>query len=232
MRASDVMARSVVTTAEDATVVDVAKLMVSQRISGVPVAGRDGRLVGIVTEGDMLRRAETRTERHRARWSDWFAPNSRLAAEYVKSHGRRVADIMTRNVISIGEFATLGEIADLMENRRIKRVPVVTDGKIVGIVSRADLLRVLASGGGQSGDEGGDRMIRDRLLAELRSQRWADPTEGNIVVADGVVHLWNIVGSDAERRALRIAAENTPGVRAVEDHMVSGCRPGPLYPVI
>jgi len=139
---------------------------------------------------------------------------------------------MTRELVSVGELATLGEIADLLETKRIKRVPVVTDEKIVGIVSRSDLLRVLVSGGGQSADENGDRMIRDRLIAELRKQNWADPTVGNIVVSEGVVHLWNIVGSDEERRALRIAAENIPGVRAVEDHTISGRHPGPLYPVI
>jgi CBS domain-containing protein len=221
MRASDVMTSSVVTTTEDTTVIDAAKLMISHRISGVPVVDRDGRLVGIVTEGDLLRRAETGTERHRAGWSEWFAPNSWLAAEYVRSHGKRVAEVMTREVVSVGELATLKEIADLMEKKRIKRVPVVNEGKIVGIVSRADVLRVLVSAGGQSANEIEDRIIRDRLIVELRKQKWADPTEGNIVVSDGVVYLWNIVGSEEERRVLRIAAENIPGVRAVEDHTIS-----------
>jgi len=138
---------------------------------------------------------------------------------------------MTRELVSVGELATLGEIADLLETKRIKRVPVVTDEKIVGIVSRSDLLRVLVSGGGQSADENGDRMIRDRLIAELRKQNWADPTVGNIVVSEGVVHLWNIVGSDEERRALRIAAENIPGVRPSKI-IRSRDTPGPLYPVI
>jgi len=139
---------------------------------------------------------------------------------------------MTRVVISVDELATLGEIADVMEQKRIKRVPVVNDGRIVGIVSRADLLRVLVSGGGQSANEDSDRIIRDRLIAELRKQKWADPTEGNIVVSDGVVYLWNIVGSEEERKALRVAAENIPGVRAVEDRTISGRHPGPLYPAI
>jgi len=232
MRASDVMARSVVTVTQDATIVDAAKLMISHRISGVAVVDREGRLAGIVTEGDLLRRAEIGTERHRSAWSEWFLPNSRLAAEYIKSHARRVADIMTRVVISVDELATLGEIADVMEQKRIKRVPVVNDGRIVGIVSRADLLRVLVSGGGQSANEDSDRIIRDRLIAELRKQKWADPTEGNIVVSDGVVYLWNIVGSEEERKALRVAAENIAGVRAVEDRTISGRHPGPLYPAI
>jgi len=226
MRASDVMSRSVVTTTPNTTVEDIAKLMINHRISGVPVVDRDGRLVGIVTEGDLLRRAETGTERRRSRWREWFAPNSRLAAEYIKSHGKRVEDIMTRDVVAVGEMATLGEIADLLETRRIKRVPVVHDGKIVGVVSRADLLQVLASGATKAADEDADRTIRSHLITELRKHKWADPAEGNVVVSDGVVHFWGVVGSEEERRALRIVAENTSGVRGVEDHTILG----PLYP--
>ena len=222
MRARDVMVRAVVTTSSDTTVEELARLMINLRISGVPVADRDGRLVGIVTEGDLLRRVETGTERHRPRWSEPFSSNSRLAAEYVKSHAKRVADIMTREVFSVEETATLGEIADLLETKQIKRVPVVHDGKIVGIVSRADLLQVLASGGAKTADEEQDGAIRRQLLAELREQQWADASEDRVVVSDGVVHLWGTVGSEDERRALRIAAENTPGVRAIEDHTEVG----------
>jgi CBS domain-containing protein len=218
MRARDVMVRAVVTTRPETTVEELARLMINLRISGVPVMDRDGRLVGIVTEGDLLRRAETGTERQRSRWSEAFSPNSRLAAEYIKSHAKRVADIMTREVFSVEELATLGEIADLLETKHIKRVPVVHDGKIVGIVSRADLLKVLASGGTKTAHEEQDRTIRAQLLAELREQKWADASEGRVVVSDGIVHLWGIVGSEEERRALRIAAENTPGVRGIEDH--------------
>jgi CBS domain-containing protein len=120
-----------------------------------------------------------------------------------------------------------------MEARRIKRVPVVHDGKLVGIVSRADLLRVLASGGANLPDDDRDRPIRSRLLAELRKQKWANPNESDIIVSDGVVYFWGVVGSEEERRALRVAAENTPGVRGIEDHTISGpLRPGPLFPVI
>ena len=231
MRARDVMVRAVATTTPETTVEKVARLMINLRISGVPVLDRNGRLVGIVTEGDLLRRAETRTERPRVRWSEWFSANSRLAAEYVKSHARGVEDVMTREVVSVGELASLGEIAELMETRRIKRVPVVHDGKIVGIVSRADLLQVLASGGATTADEESDRLIHERLLAELRKQEWASPAESNVVVSDGVVHLWGTVGSEEERRALRVVAENIPGVRAIEDHTISGPRYlTPLFP--
>jgi len=231
MRARDVMVRAVATTTAETAVETVARLMINLRISGVPVLDRNGLLVGIVTEGDLLRRAETGTERQRSRWSGWFSANSRLAAEYIKSHARRVEDIMTREVVSVGELVSLGEIAELMETKRIKRVPVVHDGKIVGIVSRADLLQVLASGGTATANEDSDRLIRERLLAELRKQEWANSAESNVVVSDGVVHFWGTVGSEEERRALRVVAENIPGVRGIEDHSISGPRYlTPLFP--
>ena len=225
MRARDVMVRAVATTSPDTAVEELARLMINLRISGVPVMDKDGRLVGIVTEGDLLRRVETGTERRRTSWSESFSSNSRLAAEYIRSHAKRVADIMTREVFSVEEMATLGEIADLLETKHIKRVPVVHDGKIVGIVSRTDLLKCLASGAANTADEDQDRTIRNQLLAELREQKWADAFEGRVVVSDGIVHFWGIVGSEEERRALRVAAENTPGVRGIEDHTSLG----PLY---
>jgi CBS domain-containing protein len=233
MRAIDVMARHVITAEPEMTVKEVAKLMINNRISGVPIVDRDRRLVGIVTEGDLLRRAETGTERQRSRWSNWFAPNFQLAAEYIKTHASRVADMMTRDVVSVTKLAPLGEIADLIEEKCIKRVPVLHDGKLVGIVSRADLLRVLGSGAVNSSDDDRDGSIRSRLLADLRKQRWTNCSESDVVVSDGVVHFWGIVGSEEERRALRVAAENTPGVRGVEDHTISGpLRPGPLFPIV
>jgi len=218
MRASDVMVRAVVTVSPDTTVEALARLMINLRIGGVPVLEKDGVLVGIVSEGDLLRRVEIETERHRPRWSEQFSSNSQRATEYIKSHARRVRDIMTREVFTVEAAATLGEIADLLEARKIKRVPVVHDGKVVGIVSRADLLKVLASGGIGTPDEEADRTIRLQLLAELRDQNWTDTTEDRVVVAKGIVHLWGLVRSEEERRALRIAAENTLGVRGIEDH--------------
>ena len=231
MRAKDVMVRAVATTTPDATVETVAKLMINLRISGVPVLDKNGQLVGIVTEGDLLRRVETGTERRLSRWSDWFSGNARMAAEYVKSHARQVEDVMTRQVVTVGELEGLDEIAELMERNGIKRVPVVHDRKIVGIVSRADLLQVLASGGAPRDAEDSDRLVRERLLVELSKQQWASPSESNIVVSDGVVHIWGTVGSEKERTALRVLAENIPGVRGIDDHMISGPRYlSPLFP--
>jgi CBS domain-containing protein len=139
--------------------------------------------------------------------------------------------VMTREVVTVGELATLEEIAELMTSKGIKRVPVVHVGKIVGIVSRADLLQVLASGGAPRDAEDSDRLIRERLFTELSKQKWASPTEENIVVSDGIVHFWGTAASDEERAALRVLAENIPGVRGIEDHMISGPRYlAPLFP--
>jgi len=190
MRAADVMSTRVITTGPQTAVHHAARIMINHRISAVPIVEGDRQLIGIITEGDLLRRVETGTERQRSRWSEWFLPNSRLAADYVRSHARRVADIMTPDVVTVDELATLGEIADLMERHRIKRIPVVHDGKLVGIVSRADLIRVLASGAANVSNEDRDQAIRSRLLTELRQQKWAEVlNEADIVVSDGVVHL-------------------------------------------
>jgi CBS domain-containing protein len=212
------MAKAVVTASPDTTVDELARLMINLRISGVPILDKEGRLVGIVTEGDLLRRVEVGTERRGQGESEPLSSNSWLAAEYVESHAKRAADIMTREVFRVDETATLREIVDLLEAKKIKRVPVVQDGKIVGIISRADLLKVLASGGAETADEERDRAIRSQLLAGLRNQKWADTSGDRIVVRDGVVHFWGLVGSDSERRALRVAAENIPGVRGIQDH--------------
>src|SRR5262249_55682881 len=205
MRAADVMTTAVVTVAPNATVAVIAKLMLEKKISGVPVVDGAGKLVGIVSEGDLLRRVESETERKRPRWLEIFASNTQLAAEYVKSHGRTAKDVMTRDVVSVAEATPLAEIADLLETKRIKRVPVVRDGKLVGIVSRSNLLRAVASGAGASagGAKPSDTTIREKLLAELRKQKWADPTESNVVVTNGGVHLWGTVLSEEGRRALR-----------------------------
>ena len=146
----------------------------------------------------------------------------------------RAIDVMTSHVMTAAPQMTVQDAAKLLINSRISGIPVVDgDRRLVGIVSRADLLRVLASGGANSTDDERDGPIRSRLLADLCKQRWANCSESDIVVSDGVVHFWGVVGSEDERRALRIAAENTPGVRGVEDHTISGpLRPGPLFPLI
>ena len=221
MRAADVMTNEVITVGEDASVQEAAKLLVEHGISAVPVVDRDKRVVGMVSEGDLLHRAETGTERRRAWWLEMVASTNQLAGEYVKSHSGSVKDVMKRDVISVTEETTVADIAILLETNRIKRVPVLRDDRLVGIVSRANLVRALAMTIKErpSGAEADDRAIRDRLLAELKAQKWAEVSPANIMVKDGVVHLWSSYYSDQEKRALVVATESIPGVRGVEDHM-------------
>lgn len=224
MRAMDVMTTEVITIGPDTSVQELAKLLSERGISGVPVV-ENGRLVGLVSEGDLLHRAETGTERRtaRRRWR-WFddAPSDDLARDYIKSHGRRVRDIMTRAVISVGEETDLAEVATLMETKRIKRVPVLRDGMLVGIVSRANLVRALAAKGSEPATAtADDRTIRAEILAELNGREWARIWPEDIVVQGGVVHLWlSDDRSTSEREALRIAAQNVAGVRQVEEHVM------------
>src|SRR5512133_3876134 len=227
MRAIDVMTSEVITVDENATVPEAAKLMAERGISAVPVVDRENRVIGIVSEGDLLHRAETGTERRRSWWLEMVSSTNKLAGEYIKSHSGKVKDIMTRGVLSVTEDTPVADIAVLLETNRIKRVPVLRDGKLVGIVSRANLVRALAMTVNEGADaaEPTDRAIRDRLMAELRGQKWAEVSPANVTVKDGVVHLWSSYVSEQERRALIVAAENLPGVRRVEDHM----RPVPGY---
>jgi CBS domain-containing protein len=219
MKAADVMTRDVVTIDATRSIGEVARLLLDRRISAVPVVDPGGRLAGIVSEGDLLRRVETATERQRPRWNQLFASEAQLAREYVKSHARSAADIMTRKVVSVSEDTPLDAIADLFEDHNIKRVPVLRDGAVIGIVSRADLLRALIDAidppppGARD-----DAAIREALTAELRQQKWARSTGVHIEVRDGVVQLSGTVPpSEAQRAALRIAAERIAGVDKVVD---------------
>jgi CBS domain-containing protein len=203
----------------DTTVEDIAKLLVERRISGVPVVDDRGAVIGMVSEGDLLHRREVETDRRRAWWLEMLTSNSVLASEYVKSRGRKAKDVMMRPVISIAEDMPLADVAELLEARHIKRVPVVRGDKLVGIVTRGNLVQGLAiTRRPEAAADADDQAIRNSLLAELRGQKWAESGAGNVIVSDHVVHLWGYVLSEDERRALHVAAENTPGVRSVEDH--------------
>ena len=227
MRAMDVMTSKVITVDENASVITVAKLLAERGISAVPVVDSENRVIGMVSEGDLLHRAETGTERRQSWWLEMMASTNRLAGDYIKSHSGNVKDVMTRDVLSVTETTSVADIAILLETNRIKRVPVLRDGKLVGIVSRANLVRALAMTVNEptSSTEADDRTIRDNLLAELKAQRWAEVAPANITVKDGVVHWWSSYLSEQEKRALVVAAENIPGVRRVEDHL----RPVPAY---
>lgn len=234
MRAKDVMTTDVISVTPDTSVQELARLLCERNISGAPVVDANNAIVGIVSEGDLLHRAETETEyqtgRRRSRWLESFVSDRALARDYVKSHGRLVGDVMTRDVVTVPDTAELAEVADLLETKRIKRVPVLRDGKLVGILSRANLVRAVAASRDLPAEaETEDRAIRDRLIAELRQQEWARIWAADIVVRDGVIHLWcSDDHSPEEREALRIAAKNTPGARGVEEHLVPAVVTSPL----
>jgi CBS domain-containing protein len=221
VNAADVMTRSILSVTPDAPLVEAIRLMLDNHVSGLPVIDETGQLVGILTEGDLLRRGETGTERQRPRWLEILVGPGRLASEYVRTHGRKIDDLMTREPISVAPEAPLDEIVKLMERHRIKRVPVIEGDKLVGIVSRADLLRALARRlDEQTAGVVGDDEIRERILAMLAKASWV-PRDGiEITVENGVVNLNGVILDENEREALRVAAENVPGVRAVEDHLV------------
>jgi CBS domain-containing protein len=221
MRAIDIMTSDAITVTEDTSVPEAARLLADRGISAAPVVDEENRVIGMVSEGDLLHRTETGTERRRAWWLDMVASTNQLAGDYIKSHSGSVKDVMTRDVISVTETTSVADIAILLESNRIKRVPVLREGKLVGIVSRANLVRALAMTVSEpSGSaETDDRAIRDKLLAELKAQKWAEVSPANVTVKDGIVHLWSSYYSEQEKRALIVAAENIPGVRGVEDHM-------------
>ena len=220
MKARDVMVSPVMSVKAQSSVKDAARIMLEQGISAVPVVDDDGRIVGIVSEGDLLHRAEAGTERRRPWWLEAFTEDSTLAAEFIKAHSRIVADVMTRDVVTATPETPLHEVAALLEKNRIKRVPIVENGALVGIVSRANLIQAVATGRKELDLSASDELIRQRLLASLKGQRWAHTALLNVTVADGIVDLWGITNSGQERKAIRIVAESIPGVRAINDNMM------------
>jgi CBS domain-containing protein len=221
MRAKDIMTRDPIAIAPDASVMQAVRLMLQHRISGLPVVAIAGTLVGIVTESDLLRRTELGTGQRRPRWLEFLIGSGKLADEYVHACGRKVYEVMGPEVFTAAADATVIEIVNLMEERGIRRVPIVQGKKLVGIVSRSDLVRalgkVLRSRAGVPTD---DASIRSYLMAELNRQAWAPSNLINVVILNGVVQLWGVITEEAQRYAIRVAAENTPGAKGVEDHLM------------
>ena len=221
MRAVDVMVRDVVTVHPDSDVAEAIRLLAEHDVSALPVVDPAGNLVGVLSEADLLHRVEIGTERRRPWWQEAVTGASTLAADFAKSHGKKVDEIMTSGVVSVSEDTPLSEIAALLERKRIKRVPVVKDGKLVGIVSRSNLIQALASVVGRMDQhDETDRQIRLDLMSRLQQQSWTDFGSRNVTVSDRVVHLWGLVGSEAERKALLALAEGVPGVSRVADEMI------------
>lgn len=220
MRAKDIMTQPVITVSPERSIWEAVRLMLQQKISGLPVVEDSGTLAGIVTEGDFLRRTETGTLRRRPRWIEFLVGPGKLAQEYVHASGRKVGEVMTTVVYSVSEDAPLEEIVSLMERHRIKRVPVVRGQQVVGMVTRANLLRALAKAAKPLPlTAADDATIRRQLMAHLDQQRWAPTGAIDVSVTDGVVTLSGAITDERERQALCVAAENIRGVRKVEDQL-------------
>ena len=221
MKAKDVMTSTVISVQPNATILQAARQMLQHHISGLPVITQSGEIVGILSEGDFLRRREIATERRHSRWLEFLMGPGRLAVEYAHSHGSKVAEVMTTEVHTVTEDTTLEDIVELMERRRIKRVPVMRGKEVVGMVTRSNLMRAMVSlARAEQKPANDDATIRETLLAEMQKESWAPAAMVNVVVRDGIVELWGVVIDERQREALKVAAENIPGVRAVKDHMV------------
>lgn len=218
---ADVMTKSVLTVSLETPVREIATLLYTKNISGVPVINETGEVVGVVSEGDLMGHAAAVGESPRRR--SWLATllsgGDQLAQDYSKSHGHTAGDVMTRDVQTTTEETALADVVKIMERRRVKRLPVLRDGKLVGIVTRRDMLRLLATNAAVVPMSVDDRKIREDLLAELDGQSWANVTNKNIIVDSGVVHLFGLVDSDAERQAIVAAARDIEGVVDVQDHL-------------
>lgn len=220
MRAAQVMSKGILTISADATVFDAAELLVSADVSAMPVVDRTGRIVGIVSEADLMRRAEIGTEPRKSWLQRIFADDATKAAEYVTFHARRVADVMTKPVVTVQEDSPLSEVVDLMAKHKVKRVPVLRGDVAVGVVSRSNLLQALLSHEPElTAAHASDGEIRRAVEAAVTQQPWSSPWPTNIVVSAGVVHLWGMVPSEAASNAYRVAAENVPGVKKVKNHL-------------
>ena len=219
MRAHQIMTRSVITTSPDTTILEAAKTMLQHHVSGLPVVDAASKLVGIVSEGDFIRRSEIGTQRKRGRWLKFLLGAGVAATDYVHEHGRKVSEVMTTDPITVVEDATLEQIVTSMETNGVKRLPVVRGGKLVGIVSRANLLQAVASLVREIPDPtADDDHIRSRVIAAIEKNDWS-PFGLNVIVRDGIVHLSGVITDGSSRQAAMVAAENVAGVSKVHDHL-------------
>jgi CBS domain-containing protein len=224
MQAADIMTAHPISVTPEATIAEAARLMLQHHISGLPVTDGAGAVVGMLTEGDLLRRAETGTERHRARWLELLLGPGRLARDYVETHARKVGEAMSGDVLAVAPGDALETVVELMQKRRVKRLPVIEDGKLVGIVSRADLVHALLDAltreSTGTSKPASDEELRERIRAIVDNEPWGPRFSIEITVKDRVAHLNGTVTDDRERTAVTVAAENVPGVKAVRDHLV------------
>jgi CBS domain-containing protein len=219
MRARQLMTRDVITVTPHTTIEQAAKIMLQTHISGLPVMDDAGRLLGIVSEGDFLRRAELGTGRKRPSWLQFFLGPAKAASEFIQERGRKVEDVMSRDPITVGEETPLEELVRLMEKHHVKRLPVMSGGTLTGIVTRTNLLQAVAGMAHEIPDPtGDDDHIRDRIIRVVNATDWR-PISFEVTVRNGIVHLHGIITSDEARQATIVAAENTAGVMQVHDHL-------------
>lgn len=215
MLAKDVMTDRVVTVSPETTVEEIAQTLLENRISAVPVVDSHDRLAGLVSEGDLMRQLQDEGDRRGSWWLEAFTGSSKAAADFVKAHGTKAEDIMTRDVVTVAPTTPVHEIAKTLETRRIKRVPVVEDSRVLGIVSRANLLHGLASAEKIAAPSGDDRALRVAVVNAIRAVPAVDPSLINVTVRDAVVTVWGVTDTDDESRAVKVAVEETPGVSEV-----------------
>jgi CBS domain-containing protein len=221
MKVRDVMTQPVVSVDGEAPISLAIRLMLQKKISGLPVVDPCGNLVGVVTEGDFLRRAETGTQQSQPRWLEFLMGPGAVAEDYVRAHGRKVSEVMTRNVKTVDEATQLKDVVALMERHHIKRVPVLRGKKLVGIVTRANLLRALVSYmHPATAPASGDAAIREAILRELNNETWAPVATVDAIVRQGVVTLSGFVLDERQRGAVKVLVENVPGVKTVHDDLV------------
>lgn len=219
MKAADIMVKDVVTTGPDTSVHAIAALMLERRISGMPVVDGGGRLLGVVSEGDLIRRPEIDTDRVKLGWLRLLLSDEARARDFVKSHGRKAREVMTQPAISVAADAPLAEVVRLMERHRIKRLPVVDKGELVGLVTRTDLLRAVLAQQAVPPADVKDGELRARIDAMLRHEDWASSAMVHVQVENGVAQLWGTVESKEQREALLLAVRGVPGVKDVQPHL-------------
>lgn len=219
MNARDIMVKDVISVGPDAAVREVAMLMLERRISGVPVVDAERRVLGVVSEGDLIRRPEIETDRAPTGWLGLFLSDEERARDFVKSHGRKAREVMTQPAICVAPDTPLAEIVRLMERHHVKRLMIVEDGRLAGLVTRADLLRAMVMHKEDSPAAASDRELRKRVDTMLRGEDWVTSAFVNVNVENGVAHLWGTVESASQREALILAVRGVPGIRDVQPHL-------------
>jgi CBS domain-containing protein len=219
MRAHQIMTKKVITVDTGTSIVDAAKIMLENHVSGLPVIDEKGNLVGVISQGDFIRRAEIGTQRKRGRWLKFLLGPGAVASDFVRESGHKVGEIMTLDPCTVTESATLEDVVQLMEHNNVKRLPVMRGDQLVGIVTRSNLLQAVAELAREVPDPtADDDHIRHHIIASIEKADWG-PFGLGVIVRNGNVHLSGIITNERSRQAAIVAAENVSGVTKVHDHL-------------